>query len=118
MNERIEIINTGESHATTILLNGVDISEIVSEIRFQQKKGEFPTVCLNFVASAVNIRTDWVVDYPEKFFDAFIADKNMTKEQQKRLAKRGKCKKKKAQFGASERAFIIASEQIKKELKS
>ena len=35
MNEKIEIINTGESPVTTILLNGVDISELVSEVCIQ-----------------------------------------------------------------------------------
>ena len=79
MNEKIEIINTGESPATTILLNGVDISDLVSEVCFRQTGGEFPTVQLNFVAGAVHIHSYGVVQYPQKFFDALMADKHRIK---------------------------------------
>ena len=82
MNKKIEIINTGESPVTTILLNGVDISELVSEVCFRQKGGEFPTVQLNFVAGAVHIHSYGVVQYPQKFFDALMADKHRIKKRE------------------------------------
>lgn len=84
MNEHIEIINTGESPATTILLNGVDISKMVSEVRFQQTGGEFPTVWLNFVAGAVHISSHAVIEYPEKFFDALLSNKHIINEKEER----------------------------------
>ena len=52
------------------------------EVCFRQKGGEFPTVQLNFVAGAVHIHSYGVVQYPQKFFDALMADKHRIKKRE------------------------------------
>lgn len=75
MNAEIEIIHTGEGTATQVLLNGIDISEMVSEVRFQQAGGHLPIVQLTFVADVVHIRSCATVKYPPELYQAIMKKK-------------------------------------------
>lgn len=78
MNAKIEIINTGASAATTVRLNGVDISEMVSEVLFQQVGGQPPIVQFKFVADAIHIRSCGTVQYPPELQRAVDAKHGQT----------------------------------------
>ncbi len=72
MNAEIEIISSGEGASTQVLLNGVDISEMVSEVRFQQAGGRLPAVQFTFMADVVHIRSCATVKYPPELYRAIM----------------------------------------------
>ena len=56
MNANIEITTDSNGCATKLLLNGTDISNMVSAVTFRQVGGAMPTVELTFVADCVSIK--------------------------------------------------------------
>lgn len=57
MNANIEITTDSNGCATKLLLNGTDISNMVSAVTFRQVGGAMPAVELTFVADCVSIKT-------------------------------------------------------------
>ena len=53
MNAKIEITTDNNGCATKLLLNGTDISDMVSAVTFRQIGGAMPTVALTFMADRV-----------------------------------------------------------------
>lgn len=72
MNANIEITTDSNGCATKLLLNGTDISNMVSAVTFRQVGGAMPTVKLTFVADCVSIKTPACVRYPQELLDAVM----------------------------------------------
>ena len=70
MNANIEITTDNNGCATKLLLNGTDISNMVSAVR--QVGGAMPTVALTFMADRVSIKTNAFVQYPQELLDAVM----------------------------------------------
>ncbi len=72
MNANIEITTDSNGCATKLLLNGTDISNMVSAVTFRQVGGAMPTVALTFMADRVSIKTNAFVQYPQELLDAVM----------------------------------------------
>ena len=72
MNANIEITTDSNGCATKLLLNGTDISDMVSAVTFRQIGGGMPTVALTFMADRVSIKTNAFVQYPQELLDAVM----------------------------------------------
>lgn len=72
MNANIEITTDSNGCATKLLLNGTDISNMVSAVTFRQVGGAMPAVELTFVADCVSIKTPACVRYPQELLDAVM----------------------------------------------
>lgn len=72
MNANIEITTDNNGCATKLLLNGTDISNMVSAVTFRQVGGTMPTVALTFMADRVSIKTNAFVQYPQELLDAVM----------------------------------------------
>ena len=82
MNANIEITTDSNGCATKLLLNGTDISNMVSAVTFRQVGGAMPTVELTFVADCVSIKTPACVRYPQELLDAVMKKGGKTCDQQ------------------------------------
>lgn len=72
MDANIEITTDNNGCATKLLLNGTDISDMVSAVTFRQVGGAMPTVELIFVADCVSIKSNAFVRYPQELLDAIL----------------------------------------------
>lgn len=72
MNANIEITTDSSGCATKLLLNGTDISDMVSAVTFRQVGGSIPTVELTFMADCVSIKSNACVRYPQELLNAVM----------------------------------------------